>query len=474
MTGIGRSIPSAPEGASKLSRRPLPRTLLAALLVLLPTPAVAAGRVQPEDFTYLGAFRLPVGGERPDTFAWGANAMTFYPGGDPAGAGDGHPGSLFLSGHDRMAYGELPDGGKLAEVSIPAPVRAKSADALPRAEFLQGFADVAAGKFSGQDELPRMGLQYLDAPGTGAKLHIAWGAHFEPDPPIATHGAIGLDLENPGFAGPWFIGDATPYAVNDYMFEIPADWAAAHVGGRMLATGRYRDGGWSGMGPSLFAYRPWSDDGALAAPETRLEAVALLSYESSRDTESFARAMKGYQHADQWTGGAWLTTASGKSAVLFAGTKAMGKKFWYGFVHPQGAELPCPHAESVAQYTACRLADGSPCPASDLAECAGHNDARGWWSSAYDAQFVLYDPDDFSAVAAGTLKPWQPQPYATLSIDEMLFYRTAGWNDDYIGRGPQREYRVDSLAYDRAGGFLYLIEPFVDEDRPIVHVWQVM
>ena len=86
------------------------------------TPAPAPGLLQPADFEYLGAFRLPIGGERPLTFAYGGNAMTFNPDGDPSGAGDGFPGSLFITGHDRLAYGELPDGSQVAELDIPIPV----------------------------------------------------------------------------------------------------------------------------------------------------------------------------------------------------------------------------------------------------------------------------------------------------------------------------------------------------------------
>ena len=88
--------------------------------------------------------------------------MTFNPAGDPSGADDGHPGSLYVMGHPRLAYGELPDGSQVAEVSIPAPVIADSVAELGQATFVQGFADVAAGRFPGLDEIPRAGMEYLD------------------------------------------------------------------------------------------------------------------------------------------------------------------------------------------------------------------------------------------------------------------------------------------------------------------------
>ena len=78
-----------------------------------------------------------------------------------------------------------------------------------------------------------------------------------PENPGPTHGWFSADLAQPDFQGVWFIGDQSFDSVNGYLFEIPTDWADAHAQGRVLATGRYRDGGWSGMGPALFAYRPW-------------------------------------------------------------------------------------------------------------------------------------------------------------------------------------------------------------------------
>ena len=133
----------------------------------LPPPADPGAVIQPEDLEYLGAFRLPDDGDRPRTFEYGGNAMTFRPGSQ--GDNDGFPGSLFITGHDRLAYGELTDGSQLAEVSIPVPVRGQL-DALNTAEFVQGFQDVAAGHFRGLDEIPRIGLAYLDHPVTGPKI----------------------------------------------------------------------------------------------------------------------------------------------------------------------------------------------------------------------------------------------------------------------------------------------------------------
>jgi hypothetical protein len=434
----------------------------------------SAQRVQPEDLGYLGAFRLPGGDDRPATFAYGGNAMTFNPNGDPSGPDDGFPGSLFVTGHDRLAYGELPDGSQVAEISLPVPVRSGSLSELNQAEFLQAFQDVAEGFFTELEEIPRIGMQYLDTLPTGAKIHLAWGQHLQPDPPVPSHAWFDPNLSAPDMQGTWFIGDQSLDSVNGYLFEVPASWADEHAGGRTLGTGRFRDGGWSGMGPALFAYRPWLDDGGRPAPSgTHLEETVLLLYESSQDASEVERCLDGYQHPDEWEGGAWITAQADKSAVLFAGTKGTGAKYWYGYVNPAGPEHPCVDEELVGEFAVCRLADGTPCPPEDLTECAGHNDYRGWWSARFDAQFIFYDPADLARVAAGEIASWEPQPYATLDIDEYLFLNPAGIEGDMLGTGVQRRFRIGAVAYDRSNAFLYVLELFADEARPVVHVWRV-
>ncbi len=437
------------------------------------TATISSGLVQPSDLVYLGAFRLPDDAERPRTFAYGGNAMTFRPNGDPTGPSDGFPGSLFITGHDRLPYGELPDGSQVAEVNIPAPVRSRDVADLPSATFLQGFHDVAAGHFVQMEEIVRIGMQYLDHPATGPKIHLAWGQHLAPDPPAATHAWFSPDLASPDFQGEWFMGDQSFYAVNDYLFDIPVAWADAHAQGRYLATGRFRDGGWSGMGPALFAYRPWQSDGSPPPAGARLQETTLLRYESSLSTDNIERCLDGYQHPDEWAGGAWLTTDSGKSAVLFAGSKSNGTKYWYGYANPRGPQYPCVDQELIDQFPVCRLADGALCPAEDLIECAGHNDQRGWWTTRWEAWFLFYDPADLARVAAGQMAPWEPQPYAHLNIDEFLFHNPAGVELEMLGVGEQRRYRIGSVAYDRDHGLLYVLEWYADEAKPVVHVWQV-
>ncbi|MBN1284048.1 MAG: hypothetical protein JXB47_01475 [Anaerolineae bacterium] len=421
--------------------------------------------VTPNDFTYLGAFRLPGGDEPPQTFAYGGNAMTFNP----------DNGTLFVMGHDRVAYGGVPNGNQVAEISIPTPLDTRAVDELPVAAFAQGFHNPTAGYFTNLEEIPKVGLQYLNHPATGPLLHIAWGNHLQAEGE-PSHGWFNATLDRPQFKGVWFIGQQDLYSVNGYLFDIPPDWADTYAQGRYLAAGRMRDGGQGGMGPTLFAYRPWRADGSPPPSGTRLEETTLLLYENVYNTEHIERALRGYQHPDEWEGGAWLTTAAGKAAVLFAGTKGTGAKYWYGFIHPDGPEFPC--VDTHADFTSCRLADGAPCPPEDFAGCCDEDagtcvSGRGWWSSRFDAQFILYDPAQLAQVAAEQLESWQPQPYAVLDLDEHLYLTPPEWDAEMLGWGDQRRYRIGDTAFDRANGRLYVLELYADGGKPVVHIWRV-
>ncbi|MBE2200829.1 MAG: hypothetical protein IAE79_19615 [Anaerolinea sp.] len=422
--------------------------------------------IQPADLTYLGAFRLPGGDDPPQTFAYGGNAMTFNPDNN----------TLFITGHDRLAWGALPDGNQVAEVAIPIPAIAANPADLPQATFVQDFHNPLAGQFTAMEEIPKVGLQYLNHPATGPLLHVAWGQHLQP-PDAASHGWFSAGLDAPNFRGTWFIGDQDLYSTNGYMLDIPAAWADAYVNGRYLATGRMRDGGQGGMGPTLFAYTPWGAGGAPPSNGAHIPETTLLLYENVANTPGVERSMNGYQHADEWEGGAWLTANGGGTAVLFAGTKSNGVKYWYGYINPAGPAYACVDAH-VTDFITCRLADGSACPPADFTGCCDEANGdcvsyRGWWSTRWDAQLIFYDPADLARVAAAEMESWEPQPYAVLDVDEHLYLNPPVWDEINLGWGDQRRYRLGDVAYDRENGLLYVLELFADGAKPVVHVWQV-
>ena len=347
-------------------------------------------------------------------------ALTCQPGGDPSGPDDGYPGSLFATGH---AWAH-----QVSEITVPAPVISgnKNVAELNIAATLQPFQDIFQVS---SWEMPRVGMEFVAKKGsqTSDKLYLCWGGHLVEGSHL-THAWCEINLTNPLRQGDWSINlPHAEYSTNDYLFRIPANWAAAHTHGKSLATGRFRDGGWSGQGPALHAIGPWVDGNPPGNGQS-LSYVTLLQYTSSADGGSQAHTMNNYHHSDEWSGAAWLT-AGNKQAVVFVGTKGVGD-CWYG-----DSNGPC-------------------------LDCSGE---RGWWSTRFEGQIVFYNPADLANVAAGEKEPWQPQPYAVLAIDDYLFHIQSS----------QQWYHVAAAAYDEDHGLLYVLEPLADNDKPLVHVWKV-
>jgi hypothetical protein len=310
---------------------------------------------------------------------------------------------------------------------------------LPVAVVLQGFQDIRGDLLDlSTYELPRVGLEYLPPQGdqeTG-KLYFAWGEHYE-DVFRATHGWAELDLSDPQTAGLWYFGKTNNYSTNDYIFAIDPAWAEIYTPGLGLVSGRYRDGGWSGQGPALFAYGPWNE-GDPPQPGATIFAFPLLLYGSTLDGPSDLM-MDNYHHSDEWNGGAWLT-AGDRTAVIFVGTKGIGE-YWYGFSN--GVVWP----------------DEAPFP--EIPDPP--HDNRGWWSNSFQAQMIFYDPSDLARVATGQMVPSEPQPYAVLDLDDFMF--ELEWD--------LQKYRIGPVAYDREHGLLYILELFGDGDKPLVHVFRI-
>jgi len=456
---------------------------------------VGPGRLGPEHLAYRGAFRLPaVAGPAPFDFSWGGKAMAYHGGGDPAGQ-DAYGGSLFVAGNDAEEVWSQRRACHVGEVSIPEPSLARDPAALPVAGLLQGLTDLRGDDLYGPSiffELPKHGLAVVREQGVD-HLAMVFGQHIEdeqapasctatPDPacvaPLAARplGPLG-ELDAAATLGPWWISGASLYSLNDYLLELPADWAAAHAGGRRLGAGRFRDGGQGSQGPVLVAVDPWRG-GPAPAPGASLDGLPLLLYASVGQAGG---RLSNYQHPDEWAGGAWLTTAS-RAALVFVGAKAVGPQSWYGWQRCPCGEVPCVEREEIGG-PGCFEADGARCTLPDEHYCAcgdhGCDPAcfgeRGWWSQGWEAQIVFYDPAELARVAAGELAPDQPQPYACLGLSEHLFLVTAPGAETSQGAPPMRRYQLGAVAYDRARGYLYVSEQLADPDTqgPIVHVWQV-
>ncbi len=380
-------------------------------------------RLNPEtDIVYLGAFRLPTD-TAGSNYGWGygLEAMTYYPKGDPNGPNDGFPGSLFATNHTYEKY--------VAEISIPVPVNSKDLSQLNRATTLQNFHDINRGTYS--TSYMEMEICYLPRQGsqTSDKLYISWNSWYNvSDSDVDRYGWCELDLSNPNTQGPWNLGhgEVNVGTVGEYLFEIPGSWAAQHTPGKLLAAGKYREGGCAGGGyrygggPGLHAFGPWNH-GNPPAPGTELDQVTLLSYAGGHIWQCPANGDT-CKVGDKWDGGAWIT-AGNKSAVVFVGRKGLGE-------------------DSYGEH------------------CAG----KGYYNTGgYKPYMLFYDPDDLADVAEGRKQPYEPQPYATLDCSQYAF-KPFGWCKDA---------GFSSAAYDREHQLLYVTEPHVDGDKAVIHVFKI-
>lgn len=436
------------------------RFILSACLFLVawgaPTAVMAQAqepdlRIHPNAMVYLGAFRLP---EYEDLgWTYGGNALAYYPGGDPTGAADGYPGSLFGTGNEQQLF--------VSEISIPAPVISPTRNLaeLPTATTLQPFTDVFA-HLIGYIEQPRAGLTYLPAQ-TGqdqGKIHFCYGLHLQDTAFESSHGWFNTDLSNPQTAGAWVFDGYTGYITNDYLCDIPTEWADMYTPGQYLATGRAREGPWAGGGPGLFAYGPWND-GAPPAPGSVLTSLTpLLIYGTQvpgnpeLSFDSSTQAWSRYADSDRWRGLAWMT-ADTRGAVVFSGTKALGES-WYGFANGTRWDYEC----GQPGHPACPEVPDYP------------YDNRGYWADDFQAQLLFFDPADLAQVAQGLRDTWSVEPYAYMDLSPYFF-------DPVYDEQDLIKYRRDfvgAITFDRDRGLLYVVEQVIEDDgRGIIHVFQV-
>ncbi len=395
--------------------------------------------ISPENFQYLGAVRLP------EDFAYGSEAMAYDPLGDGAGTGgdpDGFPGSIFTMNLNQ------PEFGFVGELNIPPPLSNAEYEELNEAELIQSFANIRPDNIESWAyvDLWRAGLCCMNN-GSERYLYSSWAIHYnvggEKEASISC--CLANDLAGSLKRGAWYLGNIDDHPIaagaNDYLFKVPDAWADEHLNGRSLLCGRERDGGLSGLGPTLYAFQPlnYADP---PPPNAILPISTLLEYGPVEESDNyhFPNSINDYNHDDRWRAAEWIN-AGRQSAVIFAGNKAKGDN-WYGYYGERMkldwvvADIPHPNFDETDP------------------------DGKGWRSHNRQPQFILYDPDDLADVAKALAEPYEPQAYAALRPDKDIFY------------GDEQE--IVALSFDNANGYLYLLEyDYHNDGHIILHVWKV-
>ncbi len=374
---------------------------------------ISSYALQAESIEYLGAFCLPSDGETErEMYSYGGEAMCFNP----------HNNSLFITGHNWFA--------DIAEISIPEPIISKDITQLNKAEVLQNFSDVKGSLFDDWSmEIIRAGLEVV-----GDKLFFCYGQHFEEEKAQGTHGYADLNLTEADSV--CTVGDKR-YTTNDYMFSIPQNYLSSFDGADLL-TGRFRDGGWGGMGPSLYALR--TEDIVNAQTDEKIKAVPVIGYDDSYDGDEGYKMHK-YSHADSWSGGAFISCDAG-DAIIFVGTHGYGET-WYGFSN--GVVYPVSGDEDE------KIPEVPDYP----------HDERGWWNDDFRACIAFYDVEEALNVIEGRSEPYEMQPYSFLDLSDYMLVERDETAMHYLG----------GSAYDIQNNRLYILELFADGDKPLVHVF---
>jgi hypothetical protein len=377
-------------------------------------PAVAPERLSFAQIVYQGAFRVPAEGGG-DTFSFGGRPLAFNSASD----------TLFVGARS----------GQVAELTIPAPVKASRPEELPVAEFRQPFHDPADGRIK---EIATEGAA-LDSLlvhdgrlfGTGLIYYDATHAQQ------LTHFSRSLTLGRPEVTRMHRVGERGQAGfVAGYMASVPQEWRAAFGGPAVTGQCCIPIVGRTSWGPSLFAWDP----AQLGRADT-VKVTPLLFYNAEHPTLGPWEGSNPTYGGTTEMGG--VAIIDGTRTVLFVGRNGTGP-FCYGdgTSDEQKARERGPNGERYCYDPV--------------------NSDKAPHAYPYRLQFWAYDAQDLAAVRAGSKDPWQVLPYAVwpfeLPIDE-----------------PHR--RIGSVAFDSARRRLFISqllgEPDGYEFRPLIHVFRI-
>ena len=377
-------------------------------------------RLTPDQFIYLGAFRLP------PEFDWGARGITYFPG------GNNEKGSLFVTGFEA-------EPALVGEVTIPSPVLDPDPLKLPLAEILlvpRSFDGSIieteldpSTTFAGDIEfIPKRGTQQTD------KIYGSvdwWYAVMDFDFPTIWFSE--MDGSNP--RGLFHVGEEIPpfhgNRTGDYLFTVPQWYADQYLGGRVMVTGKSRGTENGSQGPSLFAFQPWE----VEEPQGDLDSIPILWYRfiypecaGPNVGDKNACDYPGFTMCDKWLGGSFVEQGDQK-AILLYGVKGLGEN-GYG---------PPPSEDSCNPY-------------------------QGYHCDPLERQIIFYDVDELGQAAQGLRDPWTIVPYQIWRPGEFYLGDMDGHTCGETG----------GMALDTINHRLFIVEKGLGENNSaVVHIWMI-
>lgn len=375
----------------------------------------ASGRLTFDDLVYQGAFRVPEDSDG-ESFSYGGQTLAHNPVSN----------TLFI--------GSL--RGKVAELSIPSPVKATVAAELPIATIVQPFRDPADGHLRdiAEDGVILDGLLVHDGRLYGAGL-IYYDAN---NSQRVSHFSRSLNLSQPEVKRVYQVGESGKAGfVAGYMATVPPELRTVLGGPAVTGQCCISIISRTSFGPSLFAWNP-----ADLGRRDPVPATPLLYYTEQNPT------LGAWNGANEIWGGttemAGVAIIGGTRTVLFAGRNGLGT-FCYG----------------IGTGDAGKAKEKGPSGETYCYDPTNSNNATH--AFPYRLQFWAYDVNDLAAVRAGNRRPWDVRPYAVWPFELPPF------GDPYPLLG--------AATYDPARRRLFLTQLFGEKDgharRPIVHVYTI-
>jgi len=350
-----------------------------------------------------GSFKLP---PHP-TFEYAGKGLAF----NPARR------SLYITGWDGVA----PWTPATAEVSIPA--------LGGTASFLQDFVDPLEGALTMINPSASTQKYITGYAVVGDELIVAGVDGYDADGmQRSSHFARPLSLSVRGrVRGPFQVGALGGRFYGGYMGAVAEEWRSAFKGPWLTGQCCLSIIGTTSYGPALFAFDP----ARLQTPA----AVPLVYYPADNPLVPYgaAGAHPLFSGVTRVTGVAQIP---GTASVLFFGTTGTGASC-YG----PGTADP-----SQAGQSARDIGDTIDRYCFDPAD-----KSKGDHAYPYASFVWAYDANDLAAVAGRRKSPWQPRPYATMTI---------------LTGNP-----ILGAALDPASRLIYVTEAFGDGLRPVIHVY---
>lgn len=382
------------------------------------TSATNEPLVQQSNLIYEGSFRLPEGTTDQTSFAYAGYGLTY----DPTNNG------LILTGH---TWYQL-----TAEVTIPSPVIASAASALPTASLIQPLTDALDGNLNAID--PNSGTAnkiggYLVY--NGKLIISAYSSYDGNATQSASHFVRSIDLTTGSAIGPYRVGTQYPGFVSGYMTLIPPEWQPLLGGPALTGNCCLNIISAQSNGPAASVFDP-----SQIGVSTPTQATPLVGYPITHPLDNAWNVQSSAFNGTTRIKG--IAFPNGTRSVLFFGRQGIGP-FCYGLGVTNSSLAGQPDSSGVTQCY-------------DPAESS-----KGTHAYPYIYQIWAYDANDLLKVKQGLEPEYDVQPYAI-------------WQLSLPFEAPTANNVISGVAYDPNTNQIFVTQDCAYNGcYPIVDVFKI-